>query len=163
MFKRAVKILHARIGIVSNNEALINEPRYFEGQVMESLLTNIHSIEKIPYTDDLDAHFVIIDDPHIHPDVRVTDQVITASGDFSRYEKECSDNRYSLFGNLGLLFKILLVTLERQSQHLDASTPAPCTAPPARPSFWSWAERGPGRPSFSLKGWRTTGGSSARR
>jgi hypothetical protein len=103
MFKRAVKILHARIGIVSNNEALINEPRYFEGQVMESLLTNIHSIEKIPYPDDLDAHLVIIDDPHIHPDVRVTDQVITASGDFSRYEKECSDNRYSLFGNLGLL------------------------------------------------------------
>lgn len=114
MYKRAVKILHARLGIVSNNEALINESRYFEGQVMESLLTNIHSIEKIPYTNDLDAHFVIIDDPHLHPDVRVTDQVITASGDFSRYEKECSDNRYSLFGNLGLLFKILLVTLERR-------------------------------------------------
>jgi hypothetical protein len=114
MFKRAVKILHARLGILSNNEALINEPRYFEGQVMESLLTNIHSIEKIPYTEDLDAYLVVIDDPKIYPEVRVTDRIITAAGDFSRFEKECSDNRYSLFGNLGLLFKILLITLERR-------------------------------------------------
>jgi len=114
MFKRAVKILHARLGILSNNEALINEPRYFEGQVMESLLTNIHSIEKIPYSDDLDAYLVVIDDPHVFPEVRVTDHVITAAGDFTRYERECSDNRYSLFGNLGLLFKILLMTLERK-------------------------------------------------
>jgi len=114
MFKRAVKILHARIGILSNNEVLINEPRYFEGQVMESLLTNIHSIEKIPYTDDLDAYLTVIDDANIYPEVRVTDHLITAAGDFSRYEKECSDNRYSLFGNLGLLFKIMLMTLERR-------------------------------------------------
>ncbi len=114
MFTRAVKILHARIGILSNNEALINEPRYFEGQVMESLLTNIHSIEKIPYTDDLDAYLTVIDDANIYPEVRVTDHLITAAGDFSRYEKECSDNRYSLFGNLGLLFKIMLMTLERR-------------------------------------------------
>ena len=114
MFKRAVKILHARIGILSNNEVLINEPRYFEGQVMESLLTNIHSIEKIPYRDDLDAYLTVIDDANIYPEVRVTDHLITAAGDFSRYEKECSDNRYSLFGNLGLLFKIMLMTLERR-------------------------------------------------
>ncbi len=113
MYKRAVKILHARIGIVSNNEALINEPRYFEGQVMESLLTNIHSIEPIPFDENLDVHLVIIDDPNMYPQVKVTEKVVTATGDFSRYEKECSDNRYSLFGNLGLLFKILLVTLER--------------------------------------------------
>jgi hypothetical protein len=113
MYKRAVKILHARIGIVSNNEALIHEKRYFEGQVMESLLTNIHSIEPIPFSDDLDLHLVVIDDPHVHPQVGVTEKIITATGDFSRYERECSDNRYSLFGNLGLLFKILLVALER--------------------------------------------------
>ncbi len=113
MYKRAVKILHARLGIVSNNEALIHESRYFEGQVMESLLTNIHSIEPVPFRDDLDAALVIIDDPHIHPQVRATEKIVTATGDFSRYERECSDTRYSLFGNLGLLFKILLVALER--------------------------------------------------
>jgi hypothetical protein len=113
MFKRAVKIVEARMGLVSNNEKLITEPRYFEGQVMESLLTDIHSIDPIPFTDELDAYFVVIDDPDIQPQVKVTEKVLTATGHFSRYEKECSDNRYSLFGNLGLFFKYLLVTLER--------------------------------------------------
>jgi len=113
MFRRAVKIVEARIGLVSNNEGLITEPRYFAGKVMESLLTDIHSIVPIPFSDHLDAYFVAIDDPNIQPQVKVTDKVLTATGDFSRYEKECSDNRYSLFGNLGLFFKYLLVTLER--------------------------------------------------
>jgi hypothetical protein len=116
MFKRAVKIVEARIGLVSNNEKLITEARYFEGQVMESLLTDIHSIEPIPFSDDLDSCFVVIDDPNIQPQVKITEKVCTATGDFSRYEKECSDNRYSLFGNLGLFFKYLLVTLERYHQ-----------------------------------------------
>ena len=113
MFKRAVKIVEARMGLISNNEKLITEPRYFEGQVMESLLTNIHSIEPIPFSDDLDSYFVVVDDPAVQPQVKVTDKVCTATGDFSRYERECSDNRYSLFGNLGLFFKYLLATLER--------------------------------------------------
>lgn len=113
MYSRAVKIVGARMGILSNNEKLIHEPRYFEGQVMESLLTNIHSIEKIPFTDDLDSYFVAIDDPNVQPRVQVSDRVMTVTGNFSRYEKECSDNRYSLFGNLGIFFRYLLVTLER--------------------------------------------------
>jgi hypothetical protein len=116
MHKRAVKIAQARIGIVSNNEKLITESRYFEGQVMESLLTNIHSIQPIPYTSDLDAYFVALDDPSTPPSVKVMEKVLWATGDFSRYERECSDNRYSLFGNLGLFFKYLLVTLERVHQ-----------------------------------------------
>ncbi len=112
MHKRAVKVAQAKIGILSNNEKLITEPRYFEGQVMESLLTNIHSIESIPYSNDLDAYFIAIDDPHAKPQVKITEKILFAIGDFTRYEKECSDNRYSLFGNLGLFFKYLLVTLE---------------------------------------------------
>jgi hypothetical protein len=108
-----VKIVEARIGIISNNEKLITEPRYFEGQVMESLLTNIHSIEPIPYGDGLDAYFIVVDDPHVEPQVEVSERLLFATGDFSRYERECSDNRYSLFGNLGLFFRYLLVTLEQ--------------------------------------------------
>jgi len=116
MHRRAVKIVQARIGIVSNNEKLIAEPRYFEGQILESLLTDIHSIEPIPYHEDLDAYFIAIDDPSVEPQVKVTEKVLFATGDFTRYEKQCSDNRYSLFGNLGLFFKYLLVTLERHHQ-----------------------------------------------
>lgn len=113
MYKRAVKIVEARIGILSNNEKLIYERRYFDDQVMESLLTDIHSIHNIPFSDDLDSYFVVIDDPQAAPQITITDKVLTATGDFTRYEKECSDNRYSLFGNLGIFFRYLLVTLER--------------------------------------------------
>lgn len=116
MHRRAVKIAQARIGIVSNNEKLITEPRYFEAQILESLLTDIHSIEPIPYHEGLDAYFIATDDPNVEPQVKVTEKVLFAAGDFTRYEKECSDNRYSLFGNLGLFFKYLLVTLERHHQ-----------------------------------------------
>jgi len=116
VYRRAVKIVQARMGIVSNNEKLVTEPRYFEGQVMESLLTNIHCIEPIPYVDDLDAYFIAIDDPSVHPQVTVTEKALLATGDFTRYEEECSDNRYSLFGNLGLYFRYLLITLERYHQ-----------------------------------------------
>lgn len=113
MHKRGVKILEARLGLISNNEKLINEPRYFEGQVMESLLTDIHSIAPIPFNDQLDAYFMVLDDPKLEPQVKITEKVCYCTGDFTRFEKECSDNRYSLFGNLGLFFKYLLVTLER--------------------------------------------------
>jgi hypothetical protein len=113
VYRRAVKIVDAKIGLLSNNEKLITEPKYFQGQVMESLLTDIHSIEPIPYGKDLDAHFIVVDDPNVEPEVKVSDRVLFAAGDFTRYEAECSDNRYSLFGNLGLFFRYLLVTLER--------------------------------------------------
>jgi hypothetical protein len=116
MYQRAVKIGQARIGIVSNDEKLITEPRYFEGQILESLLTDIHSIQSIPYGDDLDAYFIAIDDSRVEPQVKITEKVLFATGDFSRYESERSDNRYSLFGNLGIFFKYLLVTLERHHQ-----------------------------------------------
>lgn len=151
MYKRAVKIVDARMGIISNNEKLITEARYFEGQVMESLLTDIHSIEPIPFRADLDSYFVVIDDPHIQPQVKITEKVCTCSGDFSRYEKECSDNRYSLFGNLGLFFKYLLVTLERY--HSIYSFHASSMYSPSRNALLLVAGgAGAGKTVFLLKG-----------
>jgi len=151
MYKRAVKIVEARMGILSNNEKLITESRYFEGQVMESLLTDIHSIQPIPFTDDLDSYFVVIDDPEVEPQVKVTEKVCTATGDFTRYEKECSDNRYSLFGNLGLFFKYLLVTLERY--HNIYSFHASSMYSPSRDTLLLVAGgAGAGKTVFLLKG-----------
>ncbi len=151
MYRRAVKIVEARIGIVSNNERLVTEPRYFEGQVMESLLTNIYSIESIPYTDDLDAYFVAIDDPSVHPQVIVTENVLVATGDFGRYEEECSDNRYSLFGNLGLFFKYLLVTLERY-HHIYSFHASSMFSPSRNTLLLVVGGPGAGKTVFLLKG-----------
>ena len=151
MYRRAVKICQARIGIVSNTEELIYEPRYFEGQVMESLLTDIHSIEPIPYGKDLDAHFVAIDEPDVHPEVKVTEKVLFATGDFTRYEKECSDNRYSLFGNLGLFFRYLLVTLERH-HHIYSFHASSMFSPSRNALLLVVGGAGAGKTVFLLKG-----------
>ncbi len=151
MHRRAVKIVKARMGIVSNNEELITEPRYFEGQVMESLLTNIHSIEPIPYTNDLDAYFIALDEPDVCPQVSVTERVLLAAGDFIRYEKECSDSRYSLFGNLGLYFRYLLVTLER-SHHIYSFHASSMFSPSRNTLLLVVGGAGAGKTVFLLKG-----------
>lgn len=151
MYERAVKICQARIGIVSNNEKLITEPRYFEGQVMESLLTNIHSIESIPYSNDLDAYFIVINDSNVQPQVKVTDKVLLATGDFTRYEKECSDNRYSLFGNLGLFFRYLLITLERY-HHIYSFHASSMFSPSRNTLILVVGGAGAGKTVFLLKG-----------
>ena len=151
MYRRAVKIVESKMGIVSNNEKLITEPRYFEGQVMESLLTNIHSIKPIPYTNDLDAYFIVIDDSNVQPQVKVTEKVLLATGEFSRYEKECSDNRYSLFGNLGLFFKYLLVTLERY-HHIYSFHASSMFSPSRNTLLLVVGGPGAGKTVFLLKG-----------
>ncbi len=151
MYKRAVRICQARIGIVSNNEKLITESRYFEGQVMESLLTDIHSIEPIPYGKGLDAYFVVIDEPGLRPIVKVAEKVLFATGDFTRYEKECSDNRYSLFGNLGLFFRYLLVTLER-CHHIYSFHASSMFSPSRNTLLLVVGGAGAGKTVFLLKG-----------
>ncbi len=151
MYRRAVKVVQVKIGIVSNSEKLVTEPRYFEGQVMESLLTNIYSIEPIPYTEDLDAYFIAIDDPNVSPQVKVAERVLLATGDFTRYEKECSDHRYSLFGNLGLFFKYLLVTLERY-HHIYSFHASSMFSPSRNTLLLVVGGPGAGKTVFLLKG-----------
>jgi hypothetical protein len=151
VYRRAVKVVQAKIGIVSNNEKLITEPRYFEGQVLESLLTDIHSLESIPYSENLDAYFVAIDDQNVQPEVKVTEKVLFATGDFTRYEKECSDNRRSLFGNMGLFFKYLLVTLER-CHHIYSFHASSMFSPSRNALLLVVGSAGAGKTVFLLKG-----------
>jgi len=112
LHKRAVKLLDARIGILSNNKELIYDKRYFESPMVESQLTNIHKLEDVPY-ENIDAEFVVIDDPQTKPSVSIGGRTCFCTGDFTRMEKECQDIRYSVFGNLGLFFRYSLAVLER--------------------------------------------------
>lgn len=112
LYKRAVKCLDARIGIVSNNNDLIRDKRYFESTRVESLLTDIHRVLEVPY-ENIDTEFLVLDDPSLKPCVSMGNEICFSSGDFSTWERDCNDNRYSLFGNLGLFFRYALSTLER--------------------------------------------------
>lgn len=115
MSRRAVRLLHARFGLTSNNRELITNPEFFASRaVIQSLVTNVLAVPEIPYAEPLDAHMYILDLPEAMPCVRIGDEAVFAVADFSSLEAACSDRRCSLFGNLGLFFRFALAVLERR-------------------------------------------------
>lgn len=103
LYKRAVQCLDAKMGIVSNNNVLIGEKRYFQSAQVESLLANVHQLPEIPYKD-VDADFIVLDEPQVKPCVSIGERTCFSSGDFSNRENDWKDVRYSLLGSLGLFF-----------------------------------------------------------
>jgi hypothetical protein len=100
--------------LVSNNARLINDQRYFEGLVMESLRTDIYKIDHVSDDASHDAEMIIHDRMNAETSVRFEPGRVEAVGDFTRLEQTCPDKRYSLFGNLGLFFKFALAGMEQK-------------------------------------------------
>jgi len=98
--------------LASNNAHLITDSRYFEEIVMESLRTDIYRIE--PLSDDVphDAEMIIQDEPGRKTRISIREGRVEAAGDFTHLERTCPDNRYSLFGNLGLFFRFAMAEME---------------------------------------------------
>ena len=115
MVRRAVRVLQARFGMVSNNAALIGNPEFFESRtVIQSLVTNVLAVPEVPFAEPLDGRMYILDLPDAPPSVHVGADEVFAAADFSALEAACSDRRCSLFGNLGLFFRFALALLERR-------------------------------------------------
>ena len=113
LYTRAIKILDATFGLVSNNEWLLTNPEFFSEYKMQCLLTNVYKIEDIPFGPNLDAYFYIYDIPNVPPVMKVTDNAVFITGPISELDAKMADRRYSIFGNLGLFFKYSMATLER--------------------------------------------------
>lgn len=112
--KRAVSIIKATFGFVSNNESLISNPEFFTStRHIQSLITDIHSVPEIPWSDELDAYLYFMDIKGAPPRIYTTADTIFAGGDWTALDAGMKDRRYSMFGNLGLFFKYSLATLER--------------------------------------------------
>lgn len=114
LYTRAVQIVKAKFGLVSNKRDLIFNPEFFEDpSVIQCLLTDIYRVDEIPFSDDLDAYFYVYDVENVPPTIVVTDKEVRVVGNISQLDAKMTDRRYSLFGNLGLFFRYSLVTLER--------------------------------------------------
>ena len=113
--RRAVRVLRARFGLLSNNRDLISNPEFFQSRsVIQSLVTNVHEVPEIPYAEPLDGRMVVLDAPREPPAVRIGADEVFAVADFSALEAACSDRRCTLFGNLGVFFRFALAVLERR-------------------------------------------------
>jgi len=86
----------------------------FFSVAFESLLTDFRSVETIPYTDNLDFYIIMNDRPDMPFDITVKDDRIFLSGPILEATEQASDLRFTLFGNEGLLFRYLLMSLEKK-------------------------------------------------
>jgi hypothetical protein len=114
--RRAIQIVHARLGLVSNNPALLTRAEYFSDRVPQSLLTDYHRVQDVPWDGapaGVDAEIRIFDTPGLEPTIAVEPARVLAVGDWTAAEASNSDRRYSLFGNLGFLFRYTIHALER--------------------------------------------------
>jgi hypothetical protein len=114
--RRAIQIVHARLGLVSNNPALLTRAEYFSDRVPQSLLTDYHRVADVPWDGaptGVDAEIHIVDTPGLEPTIAVKPRRVLAVGDWTALEASNSDRRYSLFGNLCFLFRYTIHALER--------------------------------------------------
>lgn len=101
---------------MSNNRALITSPEYFRDPVPQSLLTDYHRVDEVPWDGGragVDAEIVVLDAPGAAPTIACAAERAVAVGDWTALEAANSDRRYSLFGNLGFLFRYAIAVLER--------------------------------------------------
>ena len=111
MIKKAFRILKATFGVVTNEKKLLDE-LYF-GVYYESLLTDFHKVEEIKYSEGLDFYIIMLDEPGTPFDITVEDKRIFLTGAVLKATEETSDLRYTIFGNEGLLFRYVLMFLEK--------------------------------------------------
>jgi hypothetical protein len=108
--------VHARLGLVSNNEPLLTQSEYFADRVPQSLLTDYHRVDDVPWDGEpggVDAELRIVDAPGLEPAITLAPDRVLAVGDWTALEAANSDRRYSLFGNLGFVFRYVIHLLER--------------------------------------------------
>jgi hypothetical protein len=116
LHRRAIRIVHARLGLVSNDRGLLTRSEYFTDRVPQSLLTDYHRVDDVPWDGGaagVDAEIRIIDTPGLEPAITLEPDRVLAVGDWTALEAANSDRRYSLFGNLGFVFRYVIHALER--------------------------------------------------
>ncbi len=114
--RRAIRIVHASLGLVSNTRELLTRSEYFTDRVPQSLLTDYHRVDDVPWDgtpSGVDAEIRIVDTPGLAPAIALEPDRVLAVGDWTALEAANSDRRYSLFGNLGFVFRYVIHVLER--------------------------------------------------
>ncbi len=110
MFKTALRILKATVGIETNKEQLL--PPFPFGIEVQSLLTDFHRVEQISYAENHDGYIRIQESPEAAHYEGQDNQYIF-SGPFENLSLRASDLRYSFWGNQGFLYRYTLYLLEK--------------------------------------------------
>jgi hypothetical protein len=120
---RGLRVVLARIGILSNNPSILHMPAYLDPEVQDanpriwSFLTSLYGAEDIPFGPGMDGYIYVFDSKEAIPDIFAAPDRVVLSGDISGYEEQLEANpsakRWTLFGNGGILSKFSYTLLER--------------------------------------------------
>jgi hypothetical protein len=116
VFKRAFELQGMNIGILSDIEEIISDDEYFKskGGYLHSLLSNFNSLNEISSELPMDMFFEIRNDSAAKEfSLEVDGSTYCLSGRIEKCEKETSDKRSSIFGNMGIFSKIAVRELEK--------------------------------------------------
>jgi hypothetical protein len=111
LFKKAIEILGATVGIESNREKLL--PSLPLKTEVKSLLTDFLDVAEIPYSDKLDG-YIFIQDSEEKPTYQRSAETVKFKGPFFQMSQYASDRRFSLWGNQGFLYRFALYLLEKK-------------------------------------------------
>jgi hypothetical protein len=111
MFKKAIQILEATIGIQANKEELLPALPCPSNEI-HSLLTDFHEVKEIEYSKNMDGEIQVKNNPQ-KPNIKFHENKASLTGPFLELNNKTSDMRYSLWGNQGFLYRFTLYLLEK--------------------------------------------------
>jgi hypothetical protein len=120
LFGRAVEIIEARIGLVSNNPALTTADEFLSADAQRakpkiwSFLTAMPTPEPKSFDPaQIDSYFYVLDQTNVEPNFIQSENKCICIGDFTRLEASHPDRRWNLYGNVGIFYSFSLATLEK--------------------------------------------------
>lgn len=119
---RGLRVVLAKIGLLSNNPDILRMPAYLDADIQESnpriwsFLSSLYRAEDIPFGPGMDGYIYVFDSREALPEITASPDRVIVSGDISGYEQELEANpsfkRWTLFGNGGILSKVSYTLLE---------------------------------------------------
>lgn len=120
IFLQGLRVTEANIGIISNNRSLTYIDDYLDKDVHRKkptafhFLNSFHAVEKVPFNSKMDINLNLLDIPEREPNIYMNGKEIVLEGDISSWEQNPLDRRHTIYGNGGLLNKIVLLALEKE-------------------------------------------------
>jgi hypothetical protein len=111
-YRLGVRILETRVGIISNRKSLL--PALPPLLAVSSLHTDFREVEQIPFPAEADGSIRLIESPAASPRCRTSGTRAVIEGPLAALARRAPDLRYSLWGNLGFLYRFTLFLLEKR-------------------------------------------------
>ena len=111
-FRRGVRIVEATVALSANRESLL--PVLPPPLEVHSLHTDFREVERVPYSSHADGKISVTEDASAPPRYQISGTRAVWEGPLTALSRRASDPRFSLWGNLGFLYRFAQFLLEKR-------------------------------------------------